>query len=149
MIELLALLCPWAKALHVVSLIAWMAGMLYLLRLFVYHCDGRTGSVENERFKLMERRLLKYLINPAMIATWTVGALLALTPGAIDWSTSWWRVKLACVVLMSAFHGEFSRRRRAFARDQNTRLQRFYRLANEVPAGLAVIVVIMVIVKPF
>ena len=75
--------------------------------------------------------------------------MLALTPGAIDWSTSWWRVKLACLVHMSAFHGEFSPQRRAFTRDQNTRLQRFYRLANDVPAVLAVIVVIMVIVKPF
>jgi protoporphyrinogen IX oxidase len=129
-------------------MIVWMAGMLYLPRLFVYHCDVPPGSAESERFKLMERNLLRFLINPAMIATWRFGTLLALTPGVIDGSTNWWRVKLACVVLMSALHGEFSRRRRAFARDRNTRSQRFYRLANEVPAVL-VIVVIMVVVKPF
>jgi protoporphyrinogen IX oxidase len=126
-----------------------MAGMLYLPRLFTYHCDVLPGSAESERFKLMERRLLRLLINPAMIATWGFGTLLALTPGVIDWSASWWRVKLACVVLMSALHGELSRWRRAFAGDQNTRAKRFYRLVNEVPAALMVIIVIMVIVKPF
>jgi putative membrane protein len=148
-IELLARLYPWTKALHVIFVIAWMAGMLYLPRLFVYHCETRPGSAESERFKVMERRLLKQIINPAMIGTWTFGTLLALTPGVIDWGTSWWRVKLACVLLMSALHGELSRWRRGFVEDRNTRSQRFYRIVNEVPAVLMLIIVIMVIVKPW
>ena len=117
-------------------MIAWMAGMFYLPRLFVYHCELRPGSAESERFKVMERRLLKQIINPAMIATWTFGILLVLTPGIIDWSAGWWHVKLAMVLLMSGFHGAMSRWRRDFLEDRNTRPQRFYRIANEVPDGV-------------
>ena len=123
-IGFLAVLYPWTKAFHVIAMIAWMAGMFYLPRLFVYHCELRPGSAESERFKVMERRLLKQIINPAMIATWTFGILLVLTPGIIDWSAGWWHVKLAMVLLMSGFHGAMSRWRRDFLEDRNTRPQR-------------------------
>jgi protoporphyrinogen IX oxidase len=145
----LASLYPWTKALHVISVVAWMAGMFYLPRLYVYHCDTRPGTVESERFKVMEYRLMKQIINPAMIATFTFGTLLILTPGVIDWSWGWWHVKLAALFLMTGFHGMMSRWRRNFLDDRNTRPQRFYRIANEVPTVLLVIIVIMVIVRPF
>jgi putative membrane protein len=140
---------PWIKAFHVISIIAWMAGMLYLPRLFVYHCETTPGSEGSERFKVMERRLFKQIINPAMVATFLFGILLVLTPGVIDWHAGWWHVKLAAVLLMSAFHGNLSAWRRAFLEDRNTRSAKFYRIANEVPTVLLVIIVIMVIVRPF
>jgi putative membrane protein len=140
---------PWIKAFHTVSVIAWMAGMLYLPRLFVYHCDAPRGSAESERFKVMERRLLKQIMTPAMIAVWSFGALLALTPGVIDWAAGWWHVKLLLVLLMSGFHGALSRWRRDFLEDRNTRPPRFYRIANEIPTLLMVGIVVMVVVKPF
>ena len=148
-IGFLAHLYPWTKALHVISVIAWTAGMLYLPRLYVYHCEVQRGSAESERFKVMERRLLKQIINPAMIAAWTFGVLLVLTPGVLDWSAGWWHVKLTCVILMSGLHGMLSRWRRDFVEDRNTRPQRFYRIANEAPTVLLVIIVVMVIVRPF
>jgi putative membrane protein len=139
----------WIKAFHVIAMVAWMAGLFYLPRLYVYHCMLVRGSTESERFKVMERRLLKQIMLPAMIATWTCGVLLAMTPGVIAGQTGWWHVKLACVILMSGFHGAMSKWRRDFMEDRNTRSQRFYRLANEIPTLLLVIIVIMVIVKPF
>lgn len=139
----------WIKALHVISVIAWMAGMFYLPRLFVYHCMVRPGTAESERLKVMERRLLKQIINPAMVATWAFGILLVLTPGVIDWSSLWPWVKLAAVLAMSGFHGNLAAWRRAFLEDRNTRPQRYYRIANEVPTLLMFIIVIMVIVRPF
>lgn len=142
-------LYPWVKALHVMSMIAWMAGMFYLPRLYVYHCDTVRGSVESERFKVMERRLLKQIINPAMIATWLFGLLLVLTPGVVDWGSGWWWTKFISVILMSGFHGAMSKWRRVFLEDRNVKPQRFYRIANEVPTVLMVIIVTMVIVKPF
>jgi putative membrane protein len=148
-LRFLAAFYPWTKAFHIIAMIAWMAGMFYLPRLYVYHCELRPGSAESERFKVMEVRLLKQIINPAMIATWTFGILLALTPGIIDWSMSWWRVKLAMVVLLSGFHGALSRWRRDFLEDRNTRPQRFYRIANEVPTLLVIVIVVMVVVRPF
>jgi putative membrane protein len=148
-LDFLAPFYLWIKALHVISVIAWMAGMFYLPRLFVYHCEVAPGSAESERFKVMEQRLLRQIINPAMIATWSFGILLVLTPGVIDWSAGWWHVKLLSVILMSALHGELSRWRRGFLEDRNTRSQRFYRIANEVPTVLVVIIVVMVIVRPF
>lgn len=144
-----AYLYPWTKALHVIAVIAWMAGMLYLPRLYVYHCEVPRGSAESERFKVMERRLLKGIVNPAMIAVWLVGVVLVLTPGIIDWSAGWWHVKLLCVLLLSGFHGAMSKWRRDFLEDRNVRPQRFYRIANEVPAALMAVIVIMVIVRPF
>jgi protoporphyrinogen IX oxidase len=130
-------------------MVAWMAGMFYLPRLYVYHCETQPGSAESERFKTMERRLLRQIINPAMIATWTFGIILVLTPGALNWSAGWWHVKLAAVIAMSALHGEYARWRKHFLYDRNRRTQRFYRIANEIPTVLLVVIVIMVIVKPF
>src|SRR5581483_11464303 len=144
----LTLFYPWIKAFHIISMVAWMSGMFYLPRLYVYHCDARPGSAESERFKVMERRLLKQIINPAMIATWTFGILLVLTPGVIDWSWGWWHVKLASVILLSGFHGALSRWRRDFVADRNRRRQSFYRMINEVPTLLLVAIVVMVIVRP-
>lgn len=146
---MLLTLFPWILALHVISLIAWMAGMFYLPRLYVYHCQVVPGSAESERFKIMERRLLKQIINPAMIATWIFGILLVLTPGVVLWNQGWWYVKLACIVLMNGFHGAMSRWRKDFLNDRNRKPERFYRFANEVPTVLMIIIVIMVIVKPF
>jgi putative membrane protein len=142
-------LYPWIKALHIIAVISWMAGLLYLPRLFVYHCDVPRGSPESERFKVMERRLLKQIMTPAMIAVWVLGLLLVATPGVIDWAAGWWHVKLLLVILMSGFQGGLSRWRRDFLEDRNTRSQRFYRIANEIPTVLMVVIVIMVIVKPF
>ncbi len=148
----LAMLAPaylWLKAFHVASVIAWMAGMFYLPRLYVYHCMVRPGTAESERFKVMERRLLKQIINPAMVSTWGFGILLVLTPGAVDWHAGWWYVKLGSVLLLSGFHGAISKWRRDFLEDRNHRPERFYRIANEVPTLLMLVIVIMVIVKPF
>jgi len=140
----------WVKALHIISVIAWMAGMFYLPRLYVYHAEkAPVGSEMSETFKVMERKLLRAIINPAMVATWTFGLLLVFTPGVIDWGDIWPWVKAIMVLLMSWFHGWLSTRRREFARDENTRSGRAYRLANEVPTVLMLVIVIMVIVKPF
>ncbi len=147
-IPFLAVLYPWTKAFHVVSMVAWMAGMFYLPRLFVYHCDMQRGSAESERFKVMEHRLLKQIINPAMIATWVFGTMLVLTPGIIDWSEPWWWVKLSAVLAMSGFHGAMSKWKRLFMEDRNTEQHRFYRIANEIPTVLLVMIVVMVIVRP-
>ena len=148
-IDALSVFYPWTKALHVISMVAWMAGMFYLPRLFVYHCDMQPGSRESERFKVMEYRLLKQIINPAMIATWIFGILLVLTPGVIDWTSGWWHVKLTAVLLMSGFHGAMSKWRREFMEDRNKRSHRYYRFANEVPTLLLMVIVVMVIVRPF
>jgi putative membrane protein len=138
---------PWLKAFHVIAVIAWMAGMLYLPRLFVYHAVAVPGSPESETFKVMERRLLKAIINPAMIATWVLGLWLAsLVPW---WSAGWLHMKLGLVVGMSAVHGFFARCVKDFAADRNARSQRFYRVLNEVPTLLMIAIVILVIVKPF
>lgn len=138
----------WLKALHVIAVIAWMAGMLYLPRLFVYHCETDIGSEGSERFKLMERKLFRAIINPAMIATWVFG-LGMLATGFVDLGAGWLHVKLTLVVILSGVHGWFSRMRKTFERDENTRPQKFYRMINEVPTVLMIGIVIMVIVKPF
>ena len=145
----LAVSYPWIKALHIISVMAWLAGMLYLPRLFVYHADAVPGSVQSETFKVMERRLLRAIINPAMIASFVFGIMLAATPGLVDWSEGWIWVKLAAVIGMSAAHGYFSRWRREFAEDRNRRPASFYRKVNEVPTVLLIVIVIMVTVKPF
>jgi putative membrane protein len=140
---------PWIKAFHVISMIAWMAASFYLPRLYVYHCQVAPGSAESERFKVMERRLLKQIMNPAMIATWVFGIILVFTPGVVLWSQGWWYVKLVSVILLSGFHGATSKWRKDFLNDRNRRPEKFYRIANEVPTILMIIIVIMVIVKPF
>ncbi len=137
----------WIKALHIIAVIAWMAGMLYLPRLFVYHCEVTPGTQESERFKRMELRLLRIIINPSMIAVWVLGLLLAYL--GQFWAEPWMGLKLSLVVLLSALHGFLSRCRRDFAKDANTRSQRLYRLVNEVPAVLMFAIVILVVVKPF
>lgn len=137
----------WAKALHVIAVISWMAGMLYLPRLFVYHCDAEIGSKQSETFKVMERRLLRAIINPAMAATWILGLYLAWAGHLF--TAGWFHGKLLLVILMSGVHGFFSARVRDFANDKNTRSQKFYRIINEVPTVLMIGIVILVIVRPF
>jgi putative membrane protein len=139
----------WVKALHVISVIAWIAGMMYLPRLFVYHTAAEVGSVQSETFKVMERRLYRGIIRPAMIATWVFGLIMVFTPGIVDWSQGWPWVKGAAVILLSAIHGYYGRQVRAFAADRNERPQGFWRAVNELPFILVIIIVIMVIVKPF
>ena len=137
----------WIKALHVIAVIAWMAGMLYLPRLFVYHCGAEKGSKQSETFKLMERRLLKAIMNPAMIVTWLAGLYLAF---AGPWfSAGWLHGKLLLVLILSGVHGFFSRCVKHFAADDNTRGEKFYRIINEVPTILMIGAVILVVVKPF
>ena len=135
----------WLLAFHIISFTAWMAGMFYLPRLYVYHCQTTPGTAESERFKVMEVKLLRLIINPAMIATWIFGILLILTPGAVDWHAAWWWTKLTCVILMTGFHGFLSRWRRDFLNDRNRHTERFYRIANEVPTVLFIIIVLSVV----
>jgi protoporphyrinogen IX oxidase len=138
----------WEKAAHLISVIAWMAGLFYLPRLFVYHCDAPAGSAQSETFKVMERRLLQAITTPAMISALVFGLLLVLTPGAVDWFAGWWWTKLGGVLLMLGFHGACASWRRDFALDRNRRPQRFYRMANEIPTVLMLVIVIAVIVQP-
>jgi putative membrane protein len=142
-------LYPWIKALHIISVIAWMAGLLYLPRLFVYHAAERPGSPAAETFKIMERRLLRGIMNPALIATVIFGGALLLTPGVVDWSNGWLHVKLLAVAALIVMHHEMARWRKDFAEDRNKRPPRFYRIVNEVPTLLMIIIVVMVVVKPF
>jgi putative membrane protein len=137
----------WLKAFHVIAAISWMAGMLYLPRLFVYHCEAEIGSKQSETFKVMERRLLRAIINPAMIATWAFGLWLAWDQALFK--AGWLHGKLALVLILSAVHGLLSRCVRDFAADRNRFSQKFYRVINEVPAVLMIGIVILVIVKPF
>ncbi|MFG1273089.1 protoporphyrinogen oxidase HemJ [Xanthobacter flavus] len=141
------MLYEWIKALHIIAVIAWMAGMLYLPRLMVYHCAAELGSVQSETFKVMERRLLKAIINPAMIVTWLAGLWLVYEGGW--YKAGWFHAKFALVLAMSAMHGFLVRWVREFAEDRNKRPARFYRIANEVPTLLMIGIVILVVVKPF
>jgi putative membrane protein len=138
---------PWIKAFHLIAVMAWMAGMLYLPRLFVYHCAAAPGSNESETFKVMERRLLRAIINPAMIATWVLGLWLAWSSEA--WSAGWFRGKFALVLVLTAVHGLLARWRKDFAADRNRHSAKFYRLVNELPTVLMIGIVILAIVKPF
>ncbi len=142
-------LYPWTKAFHLVAVIAWMAGMLYLPRLFVYHCDAAPGTPASEMLKVMERRLLRAIINPAMIATVLLGVALLATPGVADWSHGWLHAKLALVAAMTGVHGLLARWRKDFEADRNRRPARFYRIVNEVPTILMIAIMILVVVKPF
>ena len=140
-------LYPWLKAVHIIAVIAWMAGMLYLPRLFVYHCEAEIGSKQSETFKTMERRLLRAIINPAMIATWVLGLWLTWQGGFLK--AGWLHGKLVLVLALSAVHGLFVRWTREFAEDRNTHSSKFYRIVNEVPTVLMIGIVILVVVKPF
>lgn len=146
---LLAELYPWTKSLHIISVIAWMAGLLYLPRLFVYHCETEPGAREWKRFEVMERRLLRAIMNPAMIATYIFGIALALTPGVVDWSNGWIHAKIAFVIGLTVVHHVFGRWRKDFAAGLVRRPARVYRIANEIPTVLMVLIVIMVVVRPF
>jgi protoporphyrinogen IX oxidase len=142
----------WIKAFHIIAVIAWMAGMLYLPRLFVYHCAAEPGSVQSETFKVMERRLLRAIINPAMIATWVFGLWLAwLGPDSrYGWFASGWLwAKIILVLGLSAVHGLLARWRKDFAQDRNRHSQKFYRIINEVPTVLMILIVLLVVLKPF
>lgn len=138
---------PWAKALHVIAVISWMAGMLYLPRLFVYHCAAEIGSVQSETFKVMERRLMLGIINPAMTLAWVFGLWLAWRGFAFQ--GGWLHAKLFLAVILSGMHGYFSVALRKFANDQNDKPARHWRIVNEVPTLLMIAIVILVIVKPF
>ena len=136
------------KALHVISIIAWMAGLFYLPRLFVYHAEQvQAGSAVDTMFQTMERRLLRAIMNPAMISAWVFGLALVSTPGVVDWSAPWSWVKAASVLVMSWFHHWLARRRKDFATGQNTRSGRTYRMMNEVPTVLMVLIVFAVITR--
>ncbi len=137
----------WVKGLHIISVIAWMAGMLYLPRLFVYHCSAEVGSVQSETFKTMERRLLRGIINPAMIATFVFGFWLVWLGG---WAyATWFQVKFALVIVMSGVHGMLARYMRDFAADRNRHSEKFYRIINEVPTVLMIAIVLLAVIKPF
>ena len=137
----------WLKAAHIIAVISWMAGMLYLPRLFVYHCAAEPGSKQSETFKVMEWRLLKLIINPAMIATWVLGLWLAWEGGLFR--SGWLHAKLALVIAMSVVHVFFVRWVKDFATDRNTHSQRFYRITNEIPTVLMILIVLLVVLKPF
>ena len=137
----------WVKALHAISIIAWMAGLLYLPRLYVYHCQAEVGSDKSETFKIMERRLLRAIMNPAMIASWGFGLwLMVMIEG---WTQPWFHAKLLAVILMTGSHMAMAKGRKGFEADANPHSEKFYRFANEVPTLLMIAVVILVIVKPF
>ena len=140
----------WVKALHIISIIAWMAGMLYLPRLYVYHASLQKANPASELFKTMERRLLRYIINPAMIAAWILGIWLVMIIGWDNIKTEgWFHAKLGLLVLMQITHALFARCRRHFANDENTQSAKFYRIINEVPTVLMIAIVILAVVKPF
>jgi putative membrane protein len=138
---------PWAKAIHVIAVISWMAGMLYLPRLFVYHCEAEKGSVQSETFKVMERRLLRGIINPAMVITWAFGLWLAWK--GFGFQGGWLHTKIALVIAMSAVHGYLAAAVRKFADDRNEKPARHWRIVNEIPTLLMIAIVILVVVKPF
>ncbi len=137
----------WVKALHIISVIAWMAGMLYLPRLFVYHAEAARGSEASETFKVMERRLLKAIVNPSMILVFLTGFTLVYLTG--DWRDGWWQAKFILVLGLAGLHGYFARCVRSFAEDRNERPARFYRILNEAPTILMIFIVVLAVVKPF
>ncbi len=139
----------WIKAWHIISVIAWMAAMLYMPRLFVYHAAAAAGSVQSETFKVMERRLACAIMLPAAIATLLFGGLLLSIPGVVDWHQGWLHAKLGLVLVMLVVQHFFATWRRAFAEDRNRHSARFYRMINEVPTLIMIAIVILVVVKPF
>jgi protoporphyrinogen IX oxidase len=137
----------WLKALHIIAVIAWMAGLLYLPRLYVYHCGAEKGSRQSETFKVMEQRLLRLIMNPAMIAVWLTGPVLAWQTGT--YRDGWLMAKFALVVVLTLYHHALGLWRKDFAADRNTRDAKFYRIMNEVPTVLMIGIVVLVVVKPF
>lgn len=139
----------WFKTLHLISLVAWFAGLFYLPRLFVYHTQVAPGSEMANMFVTMERRLQRYIMNPAMISTLLFGLLLISIPNLVDWKAGWWHLKLTLLVVLFGFHGLCARWRKAFARGENKRSERFFRRVNEVPTLCLVGIIIAVVIKPF
>lgn len=137
------------KALHIIAVISWMAGLFYLPRLFVYHASPGITPETSEIFKIMERRLLKIIMNPAMILSWILGTLLALTPGILTSPNGWFHAKLFFALLMSALHGYLARCAASFSRGQNTHSEKFYRVLNEVPTLFMILIIFLVVLKPF
>ena len=137
----------WIKAIHIIAVITWMAGMLYLPRLFVYHTNAPPGSAMSETFKVMERRLLKAIVNPSMVVVFLTGLILAYVTGY--WQSSWLHAKFTLVLGLAALHGYFARTVRMFATDSNRQSARFFRILNEVPTVLMVLIVLLVVLKPF
>ena len=150
MTDFLIVAYPWTKSLHVISVIAWMAGVFYLPRLFVYHAEAvKAGSETEELFQTMQLRLLRAIMNPAMIATWIFGLMLVFTPGIVDWSEVWPWTKAASVLTLTWFHHWLAKRRKDFLTGTNNVTGRQYRLMNEVPTVLLIIIVVSVIARPF
>lgn len=149
MLELSGTAYLWIKALHIISVVAWMAGLLYLPRLFVYHCQAEPGSDKSETFKIMERRLLRAIMNPAMLSSLVFGGLMVAHLSLDVWSEGWWHLKLVCLIGLMAEHMLMGRWRRDFEADRNTRSEKFFRIANEVPTVLLIVIVIAAVVKPF
>ena len=148
MTDYLTLLYPWTKALHIMSVITWMAGLFYLPRLFVYHTErSMPGDSRDEVFQIMEHKLLRYIMNPSMIATWLFGLMLLLTPGIVDWGSVWPYSKMAGVLVMTWFHHWLGLRRKEFVRGENTRTGRQHRMMNEVPTLAMVVIVLSVVLK--
>ncbi|MEL0088872.1 MAG: protoporphyrinogen oxidase HemJ [Rhodospirillales bacterium] len=139
----------WFKALHIIAAMSWMAGLLYLPRLFVYHVEVHSESQEARRFSVMERRLLRAIMNPAMLATYIFGVLLLATPGVVDWSSGWIWLKILAIGVLTGSHHAMGKWRKDLAEGRNTKSQRFFRIANEVPTIAMITIVIMVVVRPF
>ena len=140
----------YIKALHIMAVISWMAGLFYLPRLFVYHAEqSKPGDQLGDTLKIMERKLMRVIMNPAMIATWIFGLMLAFTPGIIEWSEIWPWIKASLILAMTWFHHSMVKWMKDFAQDRNTRTGRFFRLANEIPTLAMIGIVLMVVVKPF
>lgn len=148
MTDLLATLYPWTKSLHIIAVISWMAGIFYLPRLMVHHVEqAERGDKLDATLQMMQRKLLRVIMNPAMIVTWIAGLMLVFTPGIVDWGSAWPWVKAAAVIAMTWFHHWLGRRRKELAAGTNTRSGRTYRLMNEVPTLLMIVIVISVVVK--
>ena len=139
----------WLRALHIIAIIAWMAGLLYLPRLYVYHCQQAPASPASETFKIMERRLLRFIMNPAMAASFLFGIWLIWELGAAAWSAGWLHAKIVLALLLAGMHGMMAKWRRDFEADRNRHSARFYRVMNEVPTLLMIGIVVCVVVKPF
>jgi putative membrane protein len=140
---------PWFKAIHIIAVMSWMAGLLYLPRLFVYQVEVELNSTEDRRFQIMERRLLRAIMNPAMVVSYIFGILLILTPGIVDWSSAWIWLKILAILVLTGCHHAMGKWRKDLAKGTNQKSQRYFRVANEVPTISMIIIVIMVVVKPF